>query len=98
MTTKRNDTPLAPATRTLRMERKRKLPARAAARVESEAKRRQSTPNEKSEEPTPAPVVEEPPAQPSLPRSIQSGKPLPTVEDAQPDDLSLKEFQSIGER
>ncbi|KAI6782285.1 uncharacterized protein J7T54_008371 [Emericellopsis cladophorae] len=79
------------------MERKRKLPARAAARVESEAKRRQSTPREKSEEPTPAPVVEEPPTQPSLPRSIQPGKPLPTVEDAQPDDLSIKEYQSISE-
>ena len=80
------------------MERKRKLPARAAARVEHEAKRRHSTPREKSEEPAPAPPVDEPPPPPPLPRSVQAGKPVPTVEDAQPDDLSLKDYQSIGER
>lgn len=79
------------------MERKRKLPARAAARVEQAAKRRHSTPREPTP-PTPEPTVDEPPPPPPLPRSVQSGKPLPTVEDAQGDDLSLKEYQSIGER
>ncbi|KAL6859931.1 hypothetical protein ACO1O0_003955 [Amphichorda felina] len=79
------------------MERKRKLPARAAARVENEAKRRHSTPRERSEEPAAVPPVDEPPPPPPLPRSVQAGKPLPTVEDTQPDDLSSKEYQSIGE-
>jgi hypothetical protein len=33
-----------------------------------------------------------------LPKSIQAGKPLPTVEVAQPEELSSKEYQSVGER
>lgn len=80
------------------MERKRKLPARAAARVEQSAKRRQSTPRERSETPVPSPKVDEPPPPAPLPTSVQPGKPLPTTDDAQPDDLPAKSFQSIGER
>lgn len=82
------------------MEKKRKLPARAAARVEQASKRRQSTPRERSPSPpppAPSPSVDEPPPAP-LPKSVQPGKPLPTVEDAQGDGLSTKEYQSIGER
>ncbi|KAL0934834.1 uncharacterized protein CTRU02_209425 [Colletotrichum truncatum] len=79
------------------MERKRKLPARAAARVEHIAKKRTVTPPEhRSLTPVPAPV-EEPPPPPSLPKSVQPGKPLPTVEDPQPDDLPAKEYQSFQE-
>ncbi|WYZ43922.1 hypothetical protein EsH8_VII_000358 [Colletotrichum jinshuiense] len=78
------------------MERKRKLPARAAARVEHVAKKRTVTPPEpRSVTPAPTPVDEPPP--PSLPKSIQSGKPLPTVEAPQPDDLSGREYQSFQE-
>ncbi|KAK1450701.1 hypothetical protein CCUS01_02157 [Colletotrichum cuscutae] len=80
------------------MERKRKLPARAAARVEHVAKKRTVTPPEpRSVTPVPVPVEEPPPPPPSLPKSIQAGKPLPTVEDAQPDDLPAKEYQSFQE-
>ncbi|RYC95118.1 hypothetical protein BFJ63_vAg2181 [Fusarium oxysporum f. sp. narcissi] len=85
------------------MERKRKLPARAAARGENAAKKRNVTPRERSAtpaapppEPEPAPEPEEPPP-PPLPKSIQAGKPLPTVEVAQPEELSSKEYQSVGE-
>ncbi|KAM0362339.1 hypothetical protein ACHAP4_001077 [Fusarium culmorum] len=87
------------------MERKRKLPARAAARGETAAKKRNVTPRERSATPAapppaavpvPDPEPEEPPP-PPLPRSVQAGKPLPTVEVAQPDDLSSKEYQSFGE-
>ncbi|KAI1500196.1 hypothetical protein F5X99DRAFT_387341 [Biscogniauxia marginata] len=78
------------------MERKRKLPARAAARYEHVAKKRIATP-----EPSPAPtsVPAEPvPEEPQpLPKSIQAGNPLPTVENPQPDDLSSKDYQSIQE-
>jgi len=78
------------------MERKRKLPARAA-RVESVSKKRTSTPPEPRTQPTPPPpppvVVEE-----SLPKSIVTGKPLPTVDTPQPENLSAKEFQTIPER
>ncbi|KAI1849112.1 hypothetical protein JX266_005073 [Neoarthrinium moseri] len=83
-------------------ERKRKNPPRgAASRVEHVAKKRTSTPPERSLTPAPAPtptpapepVVEEP----QLPKSVQPGNPLPTVENAQPDDLSSKEYQSIQE-
>ncbi|PSS15329.1 hypothetical protein M430DRAFT_104042 [Amorphotheca resinae ATCC 22711] len=76
------------------MERKRKLPARAA-RVESASKKRTSTPPEPRTQPTPPPappVVEE-----TLPRSINAGKPLPTIAAPQPEDLSSKEYQSISE-
>ncbi|KAK5992500.1 hypothetical protein PT974_05910 [Cladobotryum mycophilum] len=83
------------------MEKKRKLPARASARVESANKRRNVTPRERSETPAPPPppppVIKEPTPPPPLPKSIQPGKPLPTVEDAQPEDLSAKEYQSISE-
>ena len=80
------------------MERKRKLPARAAARSDLASKKRTVTPPEKEASATPAPEptpAEEPP---QLPKSIQPGKPLPTVEAAQPQNLSSKEFQSIQER
>lgn len=84
------------------MERKRKLPARAAARVDQLSKRRTLTPPERRSA-TPAPPLEREstPAQevkPPLPKSIQAGKPLPTVEDAQPSDLPDREYQSIAER
>lgn len=88
------------------MERKRKMPARAAARGETAAKKRNVTPRERSATPAappPAPVPapdpepEEPPP-PPLPKSVQAGKPLPTVEVVQPEDLSSKEYQSVGER
>ncbi|RTE79128.1 hypothetical protein BHE90_006372 [Fusarium euwallaceae] len=86
------------------MERKRKLPARAAARGDHAAKKRNATPRERSATPAappapppaPAPEPEEPPP-PPLPKSIQAGKPLPTVEVAQPEDLSSKDYQSVGE-
>ncbi|KAI3322637.1 hypothetical protein HD806DRAFT_522979 [Xylariaceae sp. AK1471] len=89
------------------MERKRKLPARAAARVEHASKKRNSsTPPELSTtsappppEPT-EPIFPDPPPPPAaaaLPSSLQPGHPLPTVEKPQPDDLSHAEFQSIQE-
>lgn len=90
------------------MEKKRKLPARTSARVENANKRRNMTPRaERSATPVPPPPPPEPvkepspsppPPPPPLPTSIQPGKPLPTVEIAQPDDLSAKEYQSISER
>jgi hypothetical protein len=77
--------------------KKRKLPARTSSRVEAASKKRTSTPpREPARPPTPAPVVvveKEP-----LPKSIVPGKPLPTVEQQQPDDLSSSEYQSIAER
>ncbi|KAI1383956.1 uncharacterized protein F4822DRAFT_418120, partial [Hypoxylon trugodes] len=86
------------------MERKRKLPARAAARVDHVAKKRTATPPERSVTPAPAPAsastptpVEPVPEEPPLPKSIQAGNPLPTVEHSQPDDLSTKDYQSIQE-
>ena len=87
------------------MERKRKLPARAAARAEQAAKRRTITPPQRSATPVPEPEpeperlptpVEEPP--PPLPKSIVPGKPLPTVDSPQPDDLPASDFQSVTER
>lgn len=84
------------------MEKKRKLPARAAARVEQMAKRRTLTPPERhSETPPPPPEPEtapvaEPPA--PLPTAIQAGKPLPTVEEPQLGNLPAKEYQSVSER
>ncbi|KAK4141358.1 uncharacterized protein C8A04DRAFT_39194 [Dichotomopilus funicola] len=86
------------------MERKRKLPARAAARAEQAAKRRTMTPPQRSVTPAPAPTpvpepeptpIEEPPA--PLPKTISAGKPLPTVDSPQPDDLSLHDFQTVTE-
>lgn len=91
------------------MERKRKLPARAAARVEQAAKkgRTATPPDHRSATPasavnsTPAPDDDQDPQNPPpppLPTSIHPGKPLPTVENAQPDDLPSKDFQSLQER
>ncbi|KAI1333856.1 hypothetical protein F5Y15DRAFT_322385 [Xylariaceae sp. FL0016] len=90
------------------MERKRKLPARgAAARADHLAKKRAATPSDRSLTPAPAPVLVSEPSQapepsplepqPQLPKSIQPGNPLPTVENPQPDELSSKEFQSVQE-
>lgn len=84
------------------MERKRKLPARAAARAE-QSKKRNVTPKQRSVTPAPPPapeppVEEEPPAPPPLPKSLEPGQPLPVVEDAQPEDLSAEEYQSVTER
>ncbi|KAH6657090.1 hypothetical protein BKA67DRAFT_179413 [Truncatella angustata] len=89
---------------------KRKNPPRGAARVEQVAKKRTSTPPERAvasaqppppavpepeQEPEPGqePVVQEP----QLPTSIQAGNPLPTVENAQSEELSGKDYQSIQE-
>lgn len=74
------------------MDRKRKLPARASARS-GLSKKRTSTPPEQAPIPVPAPVVEE-----ALPKSIAGGKPLPTVEQPQPEDLPLSQYQSVAER
>ncbi|KAK0735997.1 hypothetical protein B0T21DRAFT_411207 [Apiosordaria backusii] len=88
------------------MEKKRKLPARAAARVEQAAKRRNtdSTPKSvsKSATPTPAPAPEPEPTPVEdvptpLPKSISAGKPLPTVDSPQPHDLSNKDYQTATE-
>jgi hypothetical protein len=74
------------------MERKRKLPARASARS-GLSKKRTSSPQERASPAVPTPVVEEP-----LPRSIAGGKPLPTIEQPQPDDLPTSQYQSVAER
>jgi hypothetical protein len=74
------------------MERKRKLPPRASARS-GLSKKRTSTPPEHAPPALPPPVVEEP-----LPRSIAGGKPLPTIEQPQPDDLPTSQYQSVAER
>ncbi|KAI0473545.1 hypothetical protein GGR56DRAFT_666697 [Xylariaceae sp. FL0804] len=84
------------------MEKKRKLPARAAARVEHVSKKRTSTPPERSLTPVPPandvkPVDSQPDEPPPLPKSLQPGHPLPTVENAQPEDLSAREYQSVQE-
>lgn len=79
------------------MVEKRKLPARGASRQEQAAKKRALTPPQASETPEPASGPEEP-AKPPLPTSIQAGKPLPTVDRPQPEDLPSSEFQSVQER
>lgn len=84
------------------MERKRKMPARAAARVEQASKKRTATPpDNRSATPVaaPPPPVEEPAAPPPqpLPKSVQPGKPLPVVDEPQPESLSSKDYQSIPE-
>lgn len=56
--------------------------------------RHSETPPPPQSEPTPA--QEEPPA--PLPTSIQAGKPLPTVEEPQPEDLPAKDYQLVSER
>jgi len=77
------------------MSEKRKLATRATAAAAS--KKRKSSPPEISQKvATPksaTPVVEEP-----LPKSHTAGKPLPTLPDPQPEDLSSKEFQSVADR
>ncbi|KAH7327006.1 hypothetical protein BKA65DRAFT_61006 [Rhexocercosporidium sp. MPI-PUGE-AT-0058] len=83
------------------MERKRKLPARAA-RVESVSKKRTSTPpDQRTQTPTPPAPPPQPavpaPVEESLPRSIAPGKPLPTVEAPQPENLPSSQFQTIPE-
>ncbi|TVY28013.1 hypothetical protein LHYA1_G005174 [Lachnellula hyalina] len=78
------------------MERKRKLPARGA-RAEPASKKRapSDTPDEPRQTSTPIPT---PPVQEeSLPKSIAPGKPLPTLEVPQPENLSSKEFQTVSE-
>ncbi|KAI1431132.1 hypothetical protein GGR50DRAFT_108346 [Xylaria sp. CBS 124048] len=89
------------------MEKKRKLPARASARVEHISKKRNTTPPDTL--PTSASISASASPQPAadsvgqdtmsvaLPKSLQPGHPLPTVEKPQSDDLSHKEFQSIQE-
>ncbi|PTD01785.1 hypothetical protein FCULG_00010350 [Fusarium culmorum] len=76
------------------MERKRKLPARAAARGETAAKKRNVTPRERS-------------ATPAAPRQQQSQSQIRSQKSLRrrrcpgrsklPDDLSSKEYQSFGE-
>lgn len=84
------------------MERKRKLPARAAARSDQASKKRTVTPpeKEKEKEASATPAAEPSPSEepPQLPKSIHPGRPLPTVEDAQPENLPAKEYQTIQER
>ncbi|KAI0203480.1 hypothetical protein F4808DRAFT_21175 [Astrocystis sublimbata] len=96
------------------MERKRKLPARAAARGEHVSKKRSSmtpdiatastpSPTETSPQPADASAQEQPPslsasaAFAALPKSLQPGHALPTVEKPQPDDLPIKDYQSVQE-
>jgi hypothetical protein len=76
------------------MVEKRRLPARAAARVESAKKRKSTPPEPAPKAPTPVPVVVEE----GLPKNVVAGKPLPTVPERQPETLSAKEYQSIAER
>ncbi|KAH8173775.1 hypothetical protein LIA77_05194 [Sarocladium implicatum] len=83
------------------MERKRKLPARAAARAE-QVKKRNVPSRHKSPSPAPTPepeppVEEEPSPPPPLPTSIQPGQPLPVLDDPQPEDLSADDYQSVTE-
>ncbi|ROT35035.1 hypothetical protein SODALDRAFT_337688 [Sodiomyces alkalinus F11] len=88
------------------MEKKRKLPARASARVEHIAKKRTVTPPDRrsvtplsttatATAPAAPTATSDPP--PSLPKSIHPAKPLPTVEEPQPEDLSIKSYQNIQE-
>jgi hypothetical protein len=77
-------------------KKKRKLPARAA-RVEAVSKKRTSTPPEQRTQ-TPTPTAPPPVVEESLPKSLVPGKPLPTLDAPQPENLSSKEYQSISER
>lgn len=80
------------------MDKKRKAPARAS-RAES-SKKRILTPPEPGQTPTPAespapPVV----YQELLPKKIEAGKALPTVEEPQHlDGLPSKDYQSVADR
>lgn len=84
--------------------RKRKFTTRSTARNEQVSKRRNITPEKespRSESATPAPAAssvqpEDPPT--PLPSSVQAGKPLPTIETPQPDDMPVKDYQSYKER
>lgn len=81
------------------MERKRKLPARAA-RVEGVSKKRTSTPPEQPVQ-IPTPTAPAPPPRPvedPLPRTLLPGKPLPTVETPQPENLPVSQYQTVTER
>ncbi|TVY90628.1 hypothetical protein LAWI1_G003839 [Lachnellula willkommii] len=80
------------------MERKRKLPARGA-RAEPASKKRapSGTPDEPRQTSTPIPTLPPPVQEESLPKSIAPGKPLPTLEEPQPENLSSKEFQTVSE-
>lgn len=79
------------------MEKKRKLPARAA-RVESNSKKRTTTPPGSQTHTTVTSLpVNVPPERTPLPTSIAPGKPLPTVTQPQSISLSVKEYQSIPE-
>ena len=80
-------------TNTMEGSRKRKLPARATRQSEAPSKRRISTPPEPRAQPTPPPQPED-----TLPTSIVASKPLPTVDEPQPDNLSNTEYQTISER
>ncbi|KAI0995072.1 hypothetical protein K3495_g13109 [Podosphaera aphanis] len=79
------------------MERKRKLPARAA-RGESTSKKRTATPPESLiNNSSPASLANPAPERTPLPTYVAPGKPLPTVPQAQPTDLPSREYQSISE-
>jgi hypothetical protein len=61
------------------------------------------TPPQRSATLAPVPVPEPEPVlvediPPPLPKSITAGKPLPTVDSPQPDDLSSSDFQTVTER
>ncbi|PHH53076.1 hypothetical protein CFIMG_004813RA [Ceratocystis fimbriata CBS 114723] len=85
------------------MDRKRKLPPRAASRIDHVSKKRTMTPDKdstRSENATTAPVTEPPPPQDSLthlPTSTQPGKPLPTLGQLPLDDISTKDYQDYKE-
>lgn len=79
------------------MDKKRKAPARAS-RAESN-KKRISTPPEKLQTPTPADSPAPPVYQELLPKKIEPGKALPTVEEPQNlDALQSKDYQSVADR
>ncbi|KAG7293939.1 hypothetical protein NEMBOFW57_004000 [Staphylotrichum longicolle] len=81
------------------MERKRRLPARAAARAEQAAKRRTLTPRLLQRLPGARACASR--GEPSSHAAAQvhrPNKPLPTVDSPQPDDLSISDFQTVTER
>jgi hypothetical protein len=80
------------------MEKKRKLPARRTRAEPAGKKRALSKSPERRQTSTPAAPAPPLVAEPTLPTSIETNKPLPTVDEPQPDDLSSTEFQSISER
>ena len=56
------------------------------------------TPEKRTPTVTPAPEAVTIDESRQLPKSIQPGKPLPTVEKLQTEDLPVKEYQTIQER